>query len=88
MRKRPCMKSARKSIDEFFAEPYIIVERIQEHLQSLTPEKVFQEDVGAELGIPPNVLSILKTRKAQSFLPFAFKWCLDNGLDISKFCER
>lgn len=88
MRKRPCMKTARNTVNEFFAPPHVIVDRILVYLQDKTTERVYQEDVGAELGIPPTVLSTLKTRKAQSFLPFAFKWCLENGLDVSKFCER
>lgn len=82
------MKTSRKTVDEFFAPPHEIVERIKVYLQDKTHEKVYQEDVGAALGIPPNVITVLKTRKAQSFLPFAFKWCLENGLDVSEFCER
>ena len=82
------MQTARKKCDLFFAEPHVIVDRIQTYLQGEHDIKIYQEDVAEELGIPPNVLTVLKTRKSQSFLPFAFKWCLENGLDVAKFCER
>lgn len=85
---RQSMKKSRKKLDAFFAPPYIIVERIQKHMQSKTDKKVYQEDVGSALGIPPHVLTVMKARGSTSIPIFAVKWCLENGLDVSKFVER
>lgn len=82
------MEQARKECDNFFAPNYIIVERIRAYLQEEEYDKVFQEDVAVALRLPPNTLTVLKNRNASSFLPFVFKWCLENGLDVSKFTER
>lgn len=88
MRERFNMKKAREECDSFFAPNYIIVDRIKAHLQEDEFDTVFQEDVAYVLRIPPNVLAVLKNRNASSFLPFAFKWCIENGLDVAKFTER
>lgn len=88
MRQRFNMYQARKECDAFFAPNYEIVERIKLHLQKDEFDTVFQEDVAYALKLPPNTLTVLKNRNASSFLPFVFKWCLENGLDLSKFTEK
>lgn len=82
------MKIARKKLNEFFAEPGVIVKRIQDHLQASTSIVILQEDVGAVLRVPPNVLTVMKGRGSTSIAMFAVKWCLENGLDVAQFVER
>ena len=82
------MKKARADCDAFFAPNYEIVERIKTHLQEDEFNTIFQEDVAHKLKLPPNVLTVLKNRNASSFLPFVFKWCIENGLDVAKFTEK
>jgi hypothetical protein len=88
MRNNQLMKDSRNEVAKYFAYNQTIINRIQAYLQEKTDTKVWQEDVAHALRLPPNTLTVLKTRNAYSFLPFAVKWCIENDIDVKKFLLR
>lgn len=79
------MKIARKKLNDYFVKPYVMVERVKNHLQSNSKNKVFYADVEATLGMVDGQLRVLKSRNSDSIAVFILRWCLQNDLNPKDF---